>query len=372
MNYRNRIVPVFCFLLTTLSFADFRYQENTKITGGTMVGMMKVAGAFSKDAKQAMEPMSSTVLVKGNRMAHINPNTTEIIDLDKETITQIDHRKKQYTVMTFQQMKRQLEEAQKKAQQQTKAQTPKQPGTNAEAPQMNFKVNVRNTGALKNVAGLEAKEAILSMVLEGTDQKTGQQGGLAITNDMWMVPEIPGYSEVRDFNRRLATKMGVIFGDVLRPSMAAMQPGSAEGMAAMVKEMSKLNGVPVMQVMRMGATVNGQPLPAASEVPLPESTGSEMPSGGEVAKKSVSSAIAGKLGGFGGFGRKKKQDQSPDQAQNQSSPDRSQTGQTPATSVLVESTTETTDFSSASIDSSQFNPPAGYTEVPANINRDEH
>lgn len=41
--------------------------------------MMKFAGAFSKDAKQAMEPTTSTVLVKGNQMAHINSNMTEIV-----------------------------------------------------------------------------------------------------------------------------------------------------------------------------------------------------------------------------------------------------------------------------------------------------
>jgi flagellar motor protein MotB len=41
----------------------------------------------------------------------------------------------------------------------------------------------------------------------------------------------------------------------------------------MAKEMSKLKGVPVMQVMRMGSTANGEPLSAASEAPLPASSG---------------------------------------------------------------------------------------------------
>jgi len=39
-----------------------------------------------------MDPVTSTVLVKGNRMARINLDRTEITDLDKETITTIDHR----------------------------------------------------------------------------------------------------------------------------------------------------------------------------------------------------------------------------------------------------------------------------------------
>ncbi|MGA8729780.1 MAG: hypothetical protein WB608_13600, partial [Terracidiphilus sp.] len=53
--------------------------------------------------------------VKGNRMARLGPDNSEIIDLDKETVTHVDHQKKQYYTITFQQMKEQLEEAQREA-----------------------------------------------------------------------------------------------------------------------------------------------------------------------------------------------------------------------------------------------------------------
>ena len=56
---------------------------------------------------------------------------------------------------------------------------------------------------------------------------------------------------------------------------------------------------------------------------------------------------------FGGFGKKKKQDDPPPATD---------AGQTNA-AVLVESTTQTTQFSQTSIDPSQFNPPAGYKQV---------
>ena len=360
MHWRNWLAPGLCVLLTTSSFADFRYQETTKITGGAMVGMMKFAGAFSKDAKKAMEPITSTVVLKGNRMATINPSDTQIIDLDKETITNIDHQKKTYQVMTFQQMKQQMLEAERRAKEEQAKERAKQPPPKAQdntpPPEMKFNVNVRNTGNVKNVAGLQAKEAILSMQMEAKDQQTGQKGALAITNDMWMAPEIPGYAEVRDFQKRFAIKMGTIFSGVFKPQLAAMQPGTGQGMAEMVKEMSKLNGVPVMQVMRIGTTANGAPLPAASEAPLPASNGPEMPSAGEVAKDSAASAVASKLG-LGGFGfghKKKKEEPKQDQTSQQQ----------PQSAVLMESSTEMTSFSSAPVDASQFNVPAGYTEIP--------
>jgi len=351
-----------CLAIPSSLFADFQYTESTKITGGSIVGMMKMAGVFSRNARQMNEPTTTTILVKGNRMARIDPNSTEIIDLDKETITRIDNKTKTYTVMTFQQMKQQMEEAARQAREKQAQQPPQQSqSAGEEPPKMSFDVKVRNTGAAKQVAGLDAKEAILTMVLEAENAKTGEKGNLAITNDMWMAPEIPGYSEVRDFQRRYALKMGTMLSEAFNPAMlSAMQPGSSQGMAELVKEMSKLKGTPVLQVMRMGSTANGQPLPAASEAPLPQSNSPEMPSAGEVAKESAASTIASKLGGFGGFGgfgRKKKNQEPPPEDQKEAG------AQQPPAAVLIESNTELTSFSQAPIDSLRFEAPAGYKQV---------
>src|ERR1700730_14217642 len=241
------LISGLCFAMPFSLLADFQYTETTKITGGSLVSMMKFAGALSKEVRQATDPITSTVLVKGNRKAHINTDSTEIIDLDKETVTRTDHRKKQYSVITFQQMKQELENASSEAEKR-RAQQPArtEPAPKADQPEMTFKVNVRNTGASKQVAGLDAKEAILTMALQGEDKKNGQTGALDITNDMWMTPEIPRYGEVRDFDLRWGKKMGIMLSGALTPStsMAAIQPGSVKGMSEMTKEMSKMNGVP--------------------------------------------------------------------------------------------------------------------------------
>ena len=101
MHIRASLVLGLCVALPSASFADFRYDETTKITGGSLVSMAKFAGAFTKQAHSITDPTNSTILVKGNRMAHINQETTEIVDLDQETVTNIDHTKKQYTVVTL-------------------------------------------------------------------------------------------------------------------------------------------------------------------------------------------------------------------------------------------------------------------------------
>jgi hypothetical protein len=354
-------------LLPAAALGDFQYQEATQVTGGSLMGMMKFASHFSKQAKDIGAPVVSSVYVQGNRMARFDPQTIQIIDLDAETITNVDLQKHTYTQMTFEQMRQQFEQAvqqakQQQAKQQAAAPSPQQKPDNV---QVSYKVNVRNTGSTKQVSGVDANEAILTLQMIGTDTTNGQQGAFAITNDMWMAPEIPGYDELRSFQKRLAAKLGQTFsGSNLTASLTAMQPAAAQGMSDMVKEMSKLKGIPVEQIMRMGATTNGEPLPAASEAPLPPSpSGPEMPSAKDVAQQSASNAIASKLGGFGiggfgGFGHKK-QAQPPPPADDSSTT----TQQTPTSTVLMESKTEMSGFSSTPIDSGKFAVPAGFTQV---------
>jgi hypothetical protein len=346
-----------CTLASTsaVARADFTYQESTQITGGSVVSMMKFAGAFSKQARQVGDPILTSVMVKGNRMIRNSKDHSEIIDLDAGTVTEIDHLRKQYTTVTFEQMRQQMEAAvaKAKAEQSKQQEQPQQPSSNdSQNVDLKFNIKVRNTGASKDVAGLSAKESIMTMTVDATDQKFGQTGSLAITTDMYLAPDIPGYDEVRDFDRRYAIKMGTVINGAINPQMMAMmqQPAAGKGMADMVEEMSKLKGIPVLQIMRMGTTIDGTPLPAASEAPLP--VGPPPPSAGDIAKQSASSAIMSSLP-FGGFGKKKKQEAPPpatDAAQ-------------PTAAVLVEMNTQMTNFSKASVDPSQFSPPAGYKQV---------
>jgi len=345
---------------STSMHADFSYTETTQVTGGSMLGMLKMAGAFNKQARQVGEPVVSTVSIQLNRMSHINSDRNQIIDLDAETITDIDTLKRQYTVTTFAQMKQQVEAAAEKA----KTQQQKSQPASADQPSstdIKFQVHVKNTGQSKDVSGLNANESILTMNMDATDKSSGQTGSMAITNDMWLAQEIPGYDEVKEFYRKFALKMGTVFSSAISPAMLAQYRGAGQGMADMAEEMSKLKGTPVLQVMRMGMTTDGKPLPAASEAPLPPSDAKPpMPSAGEVAQQSASSAIASSLPfGLGGFGHKKKADPPPPADANTNAA----TGSAqPTSSVLMETNAQITSFSQT-VNEANFVIPAGFKQV---------
>ena len=164
---------------------------------------------------------------------------------------------------TFAQMKQAIENAraQMQKQQPSTATGPTRPNPDAQNVKMSFDVKVRNTGVQKEISGLESSESIMTLMMNATDTQTQQSGSMAITNDMWMVPAVPGYGQVSDFYKRFGAKMsdatvglGFDFSKML-----AQNPAAGEALSDMAGEMQKLKGVPIMQVMRMGTTV--QPLP---------------------------------------------------------------------------------------------------------------
>jgi hypothetical protein len=336
-----RKTAIFLVAACLPAFADFSYDQTSKITGGMMAGMMKFAGAFSK---QAREPMVNTVAVKGDRMVHWGAHHASVIDIDKETITEINFDKKQYSVMTFAQMKQMMDEMSQKM----------KSSPDAQKADVHFKVSAKDTGEKKQIAGFDTHEMILTMEMEGTDKESGNKGGMNMTADMWLAPKSAGYNEIADFYKRMGKKLDWAPGGM---GMMGGRPDMAKGMAELYKEGAKLNGMPVFQVVKMGVHAEGQPQNGhAAQAPPPQQEQ-------QADKPSIGSVLGG---GFGGFGkRKKKQDQAESGGEAGAAPQ----GSGDASGSLMEMTIEMSAFSAAPVDSSKFEVPAGFKQVEADAAR---
>jgi hypothetical protein len=323
----GRKIAIFLVAAALPLFGDFSYEQTSKVTGGMMAGVMKFAGAFSK---QAREPIVNTVAVKGNRMLHASQHHASIIDLDKETITEINFDKKQYSVMTFTQMKQMMEEMSERM----------KSSSDGQKADVKFKVSAKDTGEKKQIAGFDTHQMILTMEMEGADQQTGNTGGMTMVSDMWLAPKMDGYNEITDFYKRMSTKLN--WAPTGLGAMAA-RPDMMKGFAELYKEGSKLNGMPVFQTVTMGAHAEGQGGAQAQ---------SQQQEQQQADKPSIGSMLGGR---FGGFGRRKKSD---DQEGAQS-----QQGPSSASGTLMEMTMELSRFSGASLDSAKFEVPAGFKQV---------
>ena len=378
MNFRKLAVLGIILLASRLTFADASYQETTQITGGSMMAPLKSISFLSKSMRDAFAPITTTTMIHGNQKAVMGKDSTEIIDLDKETVTHIDNLHKTYTVMTFAQMRqafeqmpKQIQQAQDKAKQEPQAQQPKSDVKTS------FDVSVKNTGVTKQVNGFTAQEQIVTLQMHATDPNAPPTDAVnsvtyVVTTDAWITPDPPEVKEIQDFDKRYAQKLmaGVDLSafkaqmtQMTNPNqnagmsqMFAGKPGSAEAMAEMGKEMAKLQGTRVMEVTRMGGSGTGpgaaqnsaqtsDPAPAAAP---PTSNGS------------MAGMLGSALGGsaLGGFHRKKTPPPS-DSTTTTTASDGTQT----TSAVLMEMTLQKSNFSQAPVSSSSFEIPSGFQKV---------
>jgi hypothetical protein len=309
--------------------ADFSYQETTQMTGGLVYNLLKLGGPFTRSAR---EPQTSTVYVQGNRMATHYKESATVIDLDQETITEIDLKKKQYSVTTFEQMRAAMEKALAEARKQKKGE--KQPNVDVK-----FRVNAKATGKTKAVGGVNTRQLRISMEMEATDRDSGAGGAMSILNDAWMGPAA-GYDEVKAFEIKLGEKLGAVFRRGMEQMMLT-QPEMVQGLAAAAKETAKVDGVPLESVTRVGGSL--QDLIAAADAPPkpeePKQSNTEKIAG-----------IAGRLGGFGG--RRDRDEEKPKQNE-------------PGSGMLIEMTATLSGFSTAAVDPAKFAVPAGFKQVPS-------
>src|SRR5215470_13925356 len=148
--------------LSATCFADFQYTETSKITGGSAAGAMKFAGVFSKDARQATQGSNSTISLKGNKLRREDAlGMAEIIDLDGKQIIHLDTKKKTYSVMTFAEMRAQMEEARRKAAEQ-QAKHSKDQGNVKIVP----KIEVSTGASTKKLLDYTAKEMKVRVDME--------------------------------------------------------------------------------------------------------------------------------------------------------------------------------------------------------------
>jgi hypothetical protein len=340
-----------------------------------MVAPLKSMGFLSKSVGNMFAPNTTTTMVHGNQKAVVSKDSTEITDLDRETITHIDNLHKTYSVVTFAQMRqafenmpKQMEQAQEKAKQE-QPQQPQQPKSDLKT---SFDVSVKNTGVSKDVNGLTAQEQLVTMQMHVTDPNAPPTDATntvtyVVTTDAWIAPDPPEVKEVQEFDKKFGMKlMAGVDMSAWRsqmagqnPAMAQMfggKPGSQEAMAQMGKEMAKLQGTRVMEVTRMGGSGNG---PGASQDSAQASTPAAT-----TPPASSNNSVGGLLGSalsnsaLGGFHRKKP---APADSNNSTTP--ADGSQNTSSAVLMETTTQKSNFSRESVPSSAFEVPGGYKKV---------
>jgi hypothetical protein len=244
-------------------FADVRADQKTKFQlGGALGRMLTMFGG-----KGARDGVVSTVAVKASRKMTLNDASGQIIDLSEEKIYDLDVRRKTYRVITFEELRRQMEEARRKAEEDARKQGPSSGSEAAPAQdgkQMEVDFEVRNTGETKTINGFETRQSIATVTVREKGKTVEQSGGMIMTTDLWLAPRMAAMKEIQEFDVKYAQKLyGPMIAGASPQEMGtvlALYPLMKQGLAKWAAEAGKIEGTPIQTTVTMEAVKSPEQL----------------------------------------------------------------------------------------------------------------
>jgi hypothetical protein len=255
------VVAVMLVVPTLLADVKTRERSTVRVEG--------FLGSFINRSLGGNEGIVATVSVKGNRMSRMDNNNGQIVDLAEEKVYSLDIRRKEYTVLTFAQMREQLLEAKKKLEEQARSMPQaEQPQADAAAKEFEYDVNVNETGQKKPIAGQDTRQVILTISMREKGKTIDESGGFVMTMDQWL-GNVPALVELRDFQIRFfkAVYEGVFTGSDLQASnmLGAMIPGFAQASQRLATEAQKLQGSALMSTTTFESVKSAEAMKAAQQ-----------------------------------------------------------------------------------------------------------
>jgi hypothetical protein len=241
--------------------ADVKTQEKSLVKlGGALGKMVSMFGG-----KGMREGIVSTVAVKGDRKARITDKTEQIIDLKEEKIYDIDLEDKSYTVTTFAELRKKMEEARQRAKENADKRASKneeEPKKAEQEPQVEVDFDLKDTGEKKTIAGHDTHEVVMTITVREKGKTLEDGGGMVLTSDMWIAPDVPEMKEIAQFEQRYFQQL---YGPMLSTqemqqfaAAVAAHPMMKDAMARYQKERVNMNGTPISTIVTFDAVASKQ------------------------------------------------------------------------------------------------------------------
>jgi hypothetical protein len=261
--------------------ADVKTDEKSLVTfGGTLGRIVNLFGG-----KSAKEGIVSTIAVAGDRKMSANDTRGEIIDLKEEKIYDLDMRRKTYTVMTFDELRRKMEAMEEQARQDaSKRPEEEQPPQNQDK-QYDIDFDVKDTGQTKAINGFDTREVIATVTVREKGKTLEDSGGVVMTVDNWLTRSQPALKEIWDFEARYYQKLAGPTPQIDAQQLAtamAMLPGLKEAFARYSK--ASLDGTAIQST----TTIEG--VKSADEMRQ-----AQAPKNGD---QGAPTSVGGAIGGF--------------------------------------------------------------------------
>lgn len=324
---------------------DVQYKTVSTFEMGGFLG--RIARMATPDEMIAETYVTTDVMMTGDE------NSAQIINLADETFTMVNHRKKEYSTLTFEEMKAMWEEQRAEMQaSQEDAASESDGDSNADVNvEMDFWID--SPGDVETINGHRAERFIITVLADveasaedeqqpGTVQTVNSQ--IAIVNEVWRA-SLDGFETVDAFHMRYAEKMGEVFLG------ARSQEQMMEALSAILQGDERLTES-LKRAQQEAATMEGTNASLRSVthivlVPMDQEYDASLVFAQKEEPK--------KKRGFGGLVKRMAE-----QAAGADSGDPAEAEQR----TLMTMTSDLTDYSTGPIDPATFTPPANYDQVP--------
>jgi len=292
-HLRSVVAATSLLALTAVSSldADVKTEGRMKTELGGMLG--KVAGLFGGGGKE--EGSLSTIAVKGSRQSMMTDSAGQIIDLAEEKVYQLDLKRKTYRVATFAEIRQQMEEARAKAEKAMRENQAKQKDAQDAVQQLKdateIDFDVKKTGQSRTINGFNTNQVLVIVTIREKGKTLDQSGGLQITTDMWMAPQMAAMKEITDFQMQYAQKLaGPMVAGASPQDMAsvlALYPMMKPALERMNAEKDKLEGTAILTTVKV------------ESVKSAEQFAQEQKQREDANKPNLTGGVGGLLGGLG-------------------------------------------------------------------------
>ena len=374
--------------------ADVVIEQSLDLDGVAGFSMLAMQGTSTTSLTPDKSRVDSDMKFKSalvNRFAGKYGNSSQIVRLDKGVVYDLQHKDKQYTEMSFAEMRAAMD----KAMQQMEAASEQQPQqqtlpVDAEECQWSTPVvEARETGERATIAGVDTRRAIVSLKQTCTDPKTQKACDMVWTVDQWLASQVPGEDESKAFALNYAKQLGFdsASAQAMQGRMQQAFGQYKDSWTEAMKKASEFQGYPLKSALQMSmggpqcttesgtqvaadpmfadavdagiqagaSTAAGQAASVATQAAVEKAGGGV---GGAIAG-SAAGAFASKMGAslMGKFNKKKEQPAAAPAADAATA--------APSMIRLFRMQTETTAIRTAALPGTTFELPAGYKKAAA-------
>jgi hypothetical protein len=192
--------------------ADITIERTTSVDGVGAMAFANMSGtsktSISGDKSRTDSDMKMQSKIIGFLARNAVGPSAEIVLLDQDKLYHLNLNKKEYTEMTFEQLRSQM---QKMSDQMNSSEEKRQPSAvdQSKCVWLPAKVDITKSGEKAQFAGYDAQRVTVTATQPCQDKETGAICEIALVLDQWTSADFAQSNEARKFYTAYASKMGI-------------------------------------------------------------------------------------------------------------------------------------------------------------------